>query len=431
MTPQNGVATFSDLSLSTAGTYTLSASSPSLTSATSASFTISAPAPKAVKLAFSVQPSNALTQATITPAVQVLVEDSSGTVVTTATNPVTLALVGGTGLGGTLTVTPQNGVATFSNLSVSNAGSYTLSASSPTLASATSTGFTITAPSLPTAVKLAFSVQPSNALTQATITPAVQVLVEDSSGTVVTTATNPVTLALVGGTGLAGTLTVTPQNGVATFSNLSVSNAGSYTLSATSPTLASATSTGFTITAPSLPTAVKLAFSVQPSNAMTQATITPAVQVLVEDSSGNCGHDGHQSGHACSCRRHRTCRHADRHAAEWCGDLQQSLGKQRWKLHAVGDQPRSRLGHQHRLHHHGAEPSTAVKLAFTVQPSNALTQATITPAVQVALQDTSGNAVTSATNPVTLALVGGTGLCRHADRHPAEWHCDLQQSLGE
>ena len=196
------------------------------------------------------QPSNALTQATITPAVQVLVEDSTGTVVTTATNPVTLALVGGTGLGGTLTVTPQNGVATFSNLSVSNAGSYTLSASSPTLTSATSTGFTITAPSLPTAVKLAFSVQPSNALTQATITPAVQVLVEDSSGTVVTTATNPVTLALVGGTGLAGTLTVTPQNGVATFSNLSVSTAGSYTLSASSPTLTSATSTGFTISTP-------------------------------------------------------------------------------------------------------------------------------------------------------------------------------------
>src|SRR5207244_3549270 len=125
--------------------------------------TISAPAPTAVKLAFSVQPSNAQTGAKITPAIQVLVEDSSGTVVTTATNPVTLALFGGTGLGGTLTVTPQNGVATFSNLAVSNAGSYTLSASSPALASAASTGFTITAPSLPTAVKLAFSVQPSNA----------------------------------------------------------------------------------------------------------------------------------------------------------------------------------------------------------------------------------------------------------------------------
>ena len=63
----------------------------------------------------------------------------------------------------------------------------------------------------------------------------------------VTTATNPVTLALVGGTGLAGTLTATPQNGVATFSNLTVSTAGTYTLSASSPSLTSATSTSFTI----------------------------------------------------------------------------------------------------------------------------------------------------------------------------------------
>ena len=214
----------------------------------SSTLTITSALPPA-KLAFLQQPSNALTGATITPAVQVSVEDSSGTVVTTATNPVTLALVGGTGLGGTLTATPQNGVATFSNLSVSTAGSYTLSASSPSLTSATSAGFTITAASAPTAVKLAFSVQPSNTVTQATITPAVQVSVEDGSGNVVTTATNPVTLALIGGTGLAGTLTATPQNGVATFSNLTVSTAGSYTLSASSPSLTPATSAGFTITA--------------------------------------------------------------------------------------------------------------------------------------------------------------------------------------
>ena len=53
---------------------------------------------------------------------QVAVEDSNGNIVAAATNPVTLTLVGGTGLGGTLTVTPQNGIATFSNLTVSNAG---------------------------------------------------------------------------------------------------------------------------------------------------------------------------------------------------------------------------------------------------------------------------------------------------------------------
>ena len=410
VTPQNGVATFTDLALSVAGTYTLSASSPSLTSATSASFTISTPAPTAVKLAFSVQPSNAQTGATITPAVQVLVEDSSGNVVTNATNPVTVALAGGTGLAGTLTVTPQNGVATFSNLSVSNAGTYTLSASSPTLTAASSTGFTITAPVLPTAVKLAFSVQPSNAQTGATITPAVQVLVEDSSGNVVTNATNPVTVALVGGTGLAGTLTVTPQNGVAAFSNLSVSNAGSYTLSASSPTLASATSTGFTITAPVLPTAVKLAFSVQPSNAQTGATITPAVQVLVEDSSGNVVTNATNpvtvalvggTGLA------GTLTVTPQNGVAAFSNLSASNAGS-YTLSASSPTLASATSTGFTI----TAPvlPTAVKLAFSVQPSNAQTGATITPAVQVLVEDSSGNVVTNATNPVTVALAGGTGL---------------------
>ena len=100
-------------------------------------------------------------------------------------------------------------------------------------------------------VKLAFLQQPSNALAGATISPAVQVVVEDNGGNVLRAATNPVTLALVGNSGgLAGTLTATPQNGIATFSDLSVGTAGSgYTLSATSPSLTSATSISFTINA--------------------------------------------------------------------------------------------------------------------------------------------------------------------------------------
>ena len=108
-----------------------------------------------------------------------------------------------------------------------------------------SSALTITS-ALPPA-KLAFLQQPSNALTGAAISPAVTVAVQDSNGNTVTSATNPVTLALTSGSGLTGTLTATPQNGVATFSNLSVSAAGSYTLSATSTNLTSATSTSFTI----------------------------------------------------------------------------------------------------------------------------------------------------------------------------------------
>jgi hypothetical protein len=289
--PQNGVATFSNLSVSSAGTgLTLTAISSNLLPATSTPFNISAsgggnPPSSPVKLAFLQQPTNALTGATISPAVQVVVEDASGNPVAAATNPISLTLAGGTGLGGTLTVTPQNGVATFSDLTVSTAGTgLTLLAASPNLSSATSVAFTISAPSSgppPTPTRLAYIQQPSNAVAGAAISPAVQVAVEDAAGNVLPTATNPITVALVGGTGLTGTLTVVPQNGIATFSDLKVSNAGTgYTLSATSPNLTSATSNSFTITASGgggSPSPVKLAFSVQPTNALTGAAITPAV----------------------------------------------------------------------------------------------------------------------------------------------------------
>ncbi len=104
------------------------------------------PVPSPAQLTFSAQPSKAVTQAIISPAVQVVIENSTGTPMATATNAVTLSLVGGTGLGGTLTVTPQNGIAVFSDLTVMTAGTYTLSAASAGLVPATSTAFAITPP---------------------------------------------------------------------------------------------------------------------------------------------------------------------------------------------------------------------------------------------------------------------------------------------
>jgi hypothetical protein len=253
----------------------------------SSTLTITSAHPPA-KLVFLQQPSNALTGATISPAVQVVVEDANGNAVTSATNPVTLALTGGASLGGTLTITAQNGVATFSNLSVSTAGSYMLSATSSGLTSATSTSFTISVAGSGTSspATLAFLVQPSNALTQTTITPAVQVLVQDTNGNTVTTATNPVTLTLSGGTGLGGTLTVTSQNGIATFSNLTVSAAGSYTLSATSTGLTSATSTSFTIT---IPSSTGTTYYLSPSGNDSNSGLSASLPWLSPNHPLNCG----------------------------------------------------------------------------------------------------------------------------------------------
>ena len=63
------------------------------------------------------------------PAVTVAVEDATGDIEPFTGIPVTLALNGGSGLGGQLTVTTVNGVATFSNLYLTQVGvGFTLTA---------------------------------------------------------------------------------------------------------------------------------------------------------------------------------------------------------------------------------------------------------------------------------------------------------------
>ena len=215
--------------------------------------------------------------------------------------------------------------------------------------------FTITAPtSGGSPVKLAFLQQPSNAVTGATITPAVQVVVQDASGNTVQGSTNPITLTLVGGTGLAGTLTVTPQNGVATFSDLTISTAGTgYTLSAASPALTSATSASFTISAPSNnpPPPAKLAFLQQPSNALVGATISPAVQVLVEDANGNVVVGATNPVTLGSFQRYWPWRYAHGHTAERHRDVQQSHCQYcRARRHTHGEQSGPYVGDQHALY---------------------------------------------------------------------------------
>ena len=417
VTPRNGIATFSDLSVNTAGTgYTLSATSPALTSAVSAAFNINAPSGggSPVKLAFLQQPSNAVTGATITPAVQVLVQDASGNTVQGSTNPITLTLVGGTGLAGTLTVNAQNGVATFNDLTVSTAGAgYKLSAASPALTSATSAGFTISPSSTnpPPPAKLAFLQQPSNTQVGTAISPAVKVLVEDANGNVVVGATNPVTLVLSSGSGLGGTLTVTPQNGIATFSNLTVSAAGlADTLTANSPDLTSATSTPFIVTGVTVPLPVKLAFLQQPSNATAGATISPAVQVVVQDVNGNTVagatnpitlaiSGGNGLGGTLTVN-------AQNGVATFSNLSVSTAGS--YTLSAASSGLTSATSASFTIAASGG--GTPARLVFLVQPSNASTGATISPAVQVAVQDANGNTVNSATNQVTLALTGGSGL---------------------
>ena len=76
------------------------------------------------------------------------------------------------------------------------------------------------------AAKLAFGVQPIAAKADSVIKPAITVLIQDSFGNTVTSATTAVNILLdpatTSGASMFGTTTVSPVNGVATFSNISL-----------------------------------------------------------------------------------------------------------------------------------------------------------------------------------------------------------------
>jgi subtilase family serine protease len=167
----------------------------------------------------------------------VSVVNANGSVATNFSGSVTVAVAsdpGGSILGGNLSVIAQNGVATFSGLSLTRAG----------------TGYklAVTASGATAAVSSAFSVTPAAATQLAVITqPPLRVVVnspfglavavEDRFGNVVTTYAGSVTVARASGPSsstLRGTLTIVVHQGVATFSNLSLNQVGiGYSLKAT------------------------------------------------------------------------------------------------------------------------------------------------------------------------------------------------------
>jgi streptogramin lyase len=176
------------------------------------------------------------------------VVDQSGTgsvAITLASNP------GSTALGGTLTATLANGVATFSGLTLTKAGNgYSVSATSDGLASASSNTFNVTA-AAPS--QLAIIAQPPGSITQGNGI-SFQVGAFDQFGNLATSFSGTVTIALASGPGgstLGGSLTATASQGVATFSGLSLNNAGGgYSITVVSWGLKGTRTNSFQVTAP-------------------------------------------------------------------------------------------------------------------------------------------------------------------------------------
>ncbi len=277
----NGVVRFTDLRISTSGNYSLLFTSPGLTTTSSNAFSVTLAPP--TQLGLAQQPSGGATGSVMATQPIVQFNDFSGARVVDATNAVTATLNGAGGtLSGTTTVNAVNGSASFTNLTVSGAGSYTITFSSAGLTPVTSSSVVITA--LPP-TQLALGTAPGGAATGALLSPQPSVQLRDVNSSLVASATNPVTVALNGAGGtLSGTTTVNAVNGVASFSDLRIAGVGTYTLTFTSGALTAVTSGTIGIT--TLPPTA-LGLTTQPSGAVSGAVFTTQPVVVVRDGSGS------------------------------------------------------------------------------------------------------------------------------------------------
>jgi hypothetical protein len=365
-------------------------------------------------LVFTTAPTQAAAGQAITPAIVVTIEDASGHAVTSFAGPVTVRLganpSGGTLMGDT-TATAAQGVASFSNLRIDKAASgYTLRAVSGSLPSATTSAFTVTPGA---ATRLLFSVQPSSTMLDGIIRPPVQVTAYDGQGNVATNFSGVITVAkkndgsVTKDATLSGGGPATAVAGVVTFSALSLNRVGTgYTLSAAFANGVTE-SAPFDITATPPPppgNATQLAFTQEPQSSSAGAPLAP-VQVTALDAQGQ-------------------------RVAGFSGPVTVTLGANPGGAALSNGGPvnavngvatftslsvnRTGTGYTLRAAAGGLPtltstpfdiaPGPATQLAFTVQPSNALPGAAITPPVQVTAFDALGNAATNFTGDVWVAI---------------------------
>ena len=243
VTNASGVATFTDLVLTgIAGAHTLQFTAAPLTPVTSASFNLTPGAATAVVI-LTQTPAAATNAVTLTQSPIVEVRDVSTNLITGTSVTVALATGAGTGtLNGTLSInTNGSGQATFADLNiVGTIGTYSMQFTAGT-GSATSNDITLSAG---TATALAITTQPeATPAAGVAFVPQPVVRLIDSGGNTVTTDGIVITAERLGDAGtLGGTLTANTVTGVATWTNLSLTPAGSFTIRFTSPGLTSVTS---------------------------------------------------------------------------------------------------------------------------------------------------------------------------------------------
>jgi hypothetical protein len=272
-----------NLIVNKSGSYKLTASDGSLSTATSGIITVKPAA--ASQLAFQQLPFSGTAGGVISAAVKVAVEDPFGNILTGNSSNVTLHIASGPANfdpASTISMGAVNGVATFNNLVLDTAGKYTLTATDGTLAVPTSKTFTINAT---TPSQLVLLQAPTSGIAGTAWAPAVKVAVEDRFGNLTATATT-VTLSLSNGTFSTGssTASLVTSGGTATFGNLAITTVGTYVLNAVAGTLP-----GVSFAISINPAAAsKVAFLQGPPATNTAGVaFSPAVTVAVLDKYGN------------------------------------------------------------------------------------------------------------------------------------------------
>lgn len=397
-TASNGIATFSNLIINTAGSYTLTASVGSVT--TSASSVNVSPA-AASKLVWQTAPVTTSVAGVTLSSVVVAVEDAFGNVVTSDTSTVTLAISTGTfGSGSsTATATAVHGIATFASLAINTVGTYQFTASdNASLTTVTSKNLVITPAALDS---LDVQQNPTTGTAGVVLAPTVKVAALDQFGNLVTASTT-VTLTLTGGTFSSGSSTVTAvaTRGIATFSNLVIKTAGNYTLAASVDSL---TSSSFSLAI--TPAAAKQAvWQTAPAATATAGTALSTILVAAQDAFGNQVVNPatvtlRLTGAKFADGTTTTTADTSNGIATFSGLIINTAGN--YSLTAsVGSAATSPASVT-------VNPAAASQLVWKAAPGSSAIAGSTLKSVVVAVEDAFGNVVTSNTSTVTLTLSSG------------------------
>ena len=398
VTAASGVASFSGLSVSGSGDgYSLLASSPGVASVSSGIFSVTASQTQTASLAFSLpngsvnvgdSMAGTITLSKAAAAGGVKVQVSASPQTTLSITPSTVMIPAGQTTGSLVLTGLAQGTAV---LTASSAGAVS------------GTAQMIVNPAPDKATHLVFTTQPSNLASGAVFSPTVSVSTVDDSGKVVSSSAL-ITLSLNGANGsLSGQASSAARNGVANFPGLGESVAGDgYTLTATSPGLISATSSGFNVAA-AVPEVPQISLAVPSQSIHVGDTLTGKIML-----SKPAGVDGIRvqvsttSPNIVSVTPVSVIIGAGQTAGVIsCNGL--SAGSTTLVASATGSNIASAT-----VTVMAATPSIP-HLVFTTQPTDTAAGATLAPAPTISIVDDSGNLVSSSNAQVTLTLASANG----------------------